>query len=182
MTQISFDGLNEGFCSLEKKAFDMIAPVFAKMLKEDNLNPESVIFREGNSENSQYSSVCFLNEGCILCRICFRGKQQYLSISTKYESLIPDGTEYKTLASDSGFCRITLSSMDDILQFERMLCEILATQIDTVSTEFDCCSRYVECSEGLRCVHPNFDMAIKCAYRKKLKKGIVFYGENRNVD
>ena len=48
--------------------------------------------------------------------------------------------------------------------------------------EFDCCSRYIECSNNLKCVQPNIEYSIMCSYRKKLNKGIVFYGKNRNVD
>lgn len=47
--------------------------------------------------------------------------------------------------------------------------------------EFDCCSRFAECSDALECVNPCKARSIVCGYRKKLEKGIVFYGKNRNV-
>lgn len=46
---------------------------------------------------------------------------------------------------------------------------------------FDCCSQYMQCSEAGHCIHPDIMFAGQCTYRQKLKKGIIFFGEKRNV-
>ena len=183
MEQISFETLYKDvdYLNKEERAFQLLKPALENTLVKDNLSSKSIFFRAGSAEKSQYSSVYLFNEGCIFCRICFRGKQHYLSVPSAYESLIPDGIKFKTLSSDPSYCRISLDSVDDVLLYKDILCEILAGQIDTFPTEFGCCSRYEACSDALKCIHPDSDMAIKCAYRKNLKKGKVFYGKNKNI-
>lgn len=46
---------------------------------------------------------------------------------------------------------------------------------------FDCCSRYMGCSNAKKCIHPDIMMASQCTYRQNLNAGRIFYGENRNV-
>lgn len=46
---------------------------------------------------------------------------------------------------------------------------------------FDCCSQYMQCSKASHCIHPDIMFAGQCTYRQKLKKGIIFFGEKRNV-
>ena len=45
-------------------------------------------------------------------------------------------------------------------------------------SDFDCCSRYKECSRNKRCINEvvtnGFPLGLNCGYRKKLNKGIVF--------
>ena len=183
MEQISFEDLYEAadFLKKEQAAFQLLKSALEETLAKDNLAPKSIFFREGSAEKSLYSSVYLFNEGCIFCRICFRGKQHYLSIPSKYEELIPEGVTYKILSSDPSYCRIALGSVEEVSQYKTILCEILAAQIDTFPVEFGCCSRYEACSDAMRCIHPDSDMAIKCAYRKNLKKGKIFYGKNKNI-
>lgn len=40
---------------------------------------------------------------------------------------------------------------------------------------FACCSRYQECSNAGKCIHPNGLYAKACQYRKNLEEGNVFY-------
>ena len=46
---------------------------------------------------------------------------------------------------------------------------------------FDCCSRYMECSDSLKCVNPDYLHSKGCTYRKKLESGIIFFGKNQNI-
>lgn len=183
MENISFYDLyeNADFLKKEHAAFQSIKPALEETLAKDNLAIKSIFFREGSADKSQYSSVYLLNESCIFCRICFRGKQHYLSVPSRYQELLPAGTVYKILSSDPNYCRISLGSVDDVSQYESVLSEILAAQIDTFPEEFGCCSRYEACSDAIKCIHPDSNMAIKCVYRKNLKKGMIFYGKNKTM-
>lgn len=40
---------------------------------------------------------------------------------------------------------------------------------------FACCSRYKECSDAKKCIHPNRLYAKACQYRKNLEEGNIFY-------
>lgn len=43
------------------------------------------------------------------------------------------------------------------------------------SYSFGCCSRYKECSDAKKCIHPDLYYARGCHYRKNLKAGKIFY-------
>lgn len=43
---------------------------------------------------------------------------------------------------------------------------------------FSCCSRYLECSNAKRCIHPDPLFSFCCFYNKNLKQGNIFYGKN----
>lgn len=46
---------------------------------------------------------------------------------------------------------------------------------------FGCCSRFVECSDNKKCVHPDEKVAQGCMYKSNLEQGRIFYGKNCNV-
>lgn len=46
---------------------------------------------------------------------------------------------------------------------------------------FGCCSRYVECSDAMKCIHPDASLSFSCQYRQNLLKGRIFYGKNKNA-
>lgn len=83
--------------------------------------------------------------------------------------------------SDSGFEDYKLPDLRQITDYEERIAEALQYAIDQLPTEYSCCSRYEECSNAKGCTNPHEDIAIKCSYRKKLQKGIIFYGVNRNI-
>lgn len=47
---------------------------------------------------------------------------------------------------------------------------------------YGCCSRYVECSNNNKCVHPDIREARGCIYKHNLERGRIFYGDNCNVN
>ncbi len=46
---------------------------------------------------------------------------------------------------------------------------------------FACCSRYVECSDAKKCLHPNPIYSKQCWYRDNLENNKIFYGKNKNI-
>lgn len=166
---------------IEREAFELVAPTLRERLVADNLSADSLSFKQSKTDNVQYSSVYLFNENSLLCRICFRGKQNYFSIPIKYKSLIPSGVEYKIQNSDSNYCRIPVESLSEFPNYLELLKKILELQVDAYTPDFGCCSRYEECSNAMKCIHPKPDMALRCAYRKNMKKGKIFYGKNKNI-
>lgn len=178
--QVTFESFTEEkHVADERAAYLAIEPELHKTLLNDNLGTDFVFFREGDAQKSQFSSVYLFSENNLLFRICFRGKQHYISIPSQYQEMIPDTVEYKIMASDTGFCRIIVNSVQDVIELTDMLCDVVEAQTDAYPGEFGCCSRYEACSDACRCIHPDPNMAIRCIYRKNLKKGKIFYGKNK---
>ena len=48
------------------------------------------------------------------------------------------------------------------------------------SEKFGCCSKYVSCSDNLKCLHNDTFYARACYYKKNLDNGNIFYGINAN--
>ena len=51
----------------------------------------------------------------------------------------------------------------------------------TPKLTFGCCSRYMQCSDELHCVHPDQVYAKQCHYRVNLEAGRIFYGKNKTI-
>lgn len=180
-TEMEVDAVKPDADKLEQAAFDTIAPVLKEMLVADNLSADYLFFKQSKTDNAQYSSAYLFNENSLFCRISFRGKQTYFSVSSAYENLIPSDVEYKIQKSDPNYCRIALSTPSEMANYLELLKAILEKQVEAQPADFGCCSRYEACSDAMKCIHPNPDMAIRCAYRKNLKKGRIFYGKNKNI-
>jgi hypothetical protein len=75
-----------------------------------------------------------------------------------------------------------LLEKEGILDHADALGKVLKYTIEHLPKEWDCCSRYMECSDARKCVHPDKGVALDCGYRKILASGRIFYGGNRNID
>ena len=124
------------------------------------------------SNKSGYSVVIF--------RLRLRGKQNSISVPTSFEDLIPASWPRKQLKSEDKYIRIEISpaALDSYTEF---LSSLAGAAVNRYPKEWDCCSRYVECSNAKRCVHPDPVFALSCGYRKNLNSGQIFYGKNRNI-
>ena len=49
------------------------------------------------------------------------------------------------------------------------------------ASSFGCCSRYHDCSDQKKCVHPNPFYSFGCTYRQRIESGHIYFGVNRNV-
>lgn len=66
----------------------------------------------------------------------------------------------------------------DSAEFIDCLIECIQNGIDNYvpkAAGFACCSRYEECSNSKKCIHPNRLYAKACQYRKNLEVGHIFY-------
>ena len=136
-----------------------------------------ISLKEGANKSSNYSSVCVLNDSTIVCRICFRKKTFYLSVPSAFYA----GKEFGAQSAENGYFKIPIHSEEEILEYKDILCSVLTCIVNSFLVEFGCCSRYVECSDARKCIHPDAEMAVKCAYRNNLLNGRVFYGQYKNI-
>lgn len=101
----------------------------------------------------------------------------------QYENIqLPQSVKIKSATADNNFVHIIFSSTDVSL-FDYIKQNILycLKNYHSKSKTFGCCSRFVECSDALMCVHPNKLYATSCTYKHHLESGKVFYGKNKNV-
>ncbi|MPM07936.1 hypothetical protein SDC9_54247 [bioreactor metagenome] len=75
------------------------------------------------------------------------------------------------------------SMSEDIYRFERIILAVYDYRdMESNGKLFDCCQNYMECSDARACIHPDEEFRKRCTYRQKLKRGIIFFGQNRNID
>ena len=115
-------------------------------------------------------------------RLRLRGKTQRLSVPRSLERLIPEDLKQAQGKSDPLYCQITVDLENYLSTYAPFLVSLVAESVNRQPTEWDCCSRYMECSDAKVCVHPDKRFAFQCGYRKILSSGRIFYGKNRNID
>ncbi len=161
----------------ESRIFEILKPTLLQVIEKNNANPDKLIFKMGND----YSSVWYDSQ--MAFRIYCRGKKQYFSVSDARYQLAPEVIQRTLIKADAGFQLLRYEPTPvGIERFSDYFSALLDMAIDSIAKEFDCCSRFEECSNAKRCIHPNPDVAVTCGYRKVMKSGRYFYGVNRNID
>jgi hypothetical protein len=159
----------------EQHFLEEVFPRLREAAKSRNAKPEDVT----SEILSQYSSIKFRSS--LICKIKLRGKKWHITIPDRLQESIPKGTKTSTIKSEQKMSRIAFNSMtqDEIVA---LLEKATILAIELVPKEFDCCSRFKECSDAKVCTHPDPSFSMLCGYRKIIKSGRFFYGVNRNID
>ncbi|MBS6701485.1 MAG: hypothetical protein KH284_07760 [Clostridiales bacterium] len=127
------------------------------------------------------SPYCMQLKEFLFARIKTTGTNQYVSFSSKFKTLFDDiNIPYSQIKSSPDFVRIKLSDFDEFLKNQSAPDILQKIYMNAFSFDpFGCCSRYLECSDLKRCVHPDIVYATACQYRKNLENGAIFYGKNK---
>lgn len=157
---------------------------------------EAFIKEINNSEYSKFLSVDKKKDGLIsisaktflAARVKLTKKVMYLTVREKNLSYFEDyivsrGVEVLHVkdVSNDPWIRIPVKSLSDVLDMAKPICAVYMTVLaDFGGERFGCCSRYEQCSDERKCIHPDYIYSRACAYRKNLESGKVFYGKNRN--
>lgn len=171
MEQTSMSSFNELII------FQLIKHTLSDKLIENDIPSKYLKFEE----RKNYTSVLFNTS--VIVRFT---ETPSLSISVP-TSLMPENNAYSCLntAPAKDYIKIkldpTVGDSHRIL-LKELLADVMQNFIDKLPKEFDCCSRYMECSNAKHCVHPDQDFSLKCGYRKTLRSGKIFFGPNRNID
>ncbi len=131
------------------------------------------------ANKSGYSAVLFGPQ--TVFRVAIRGKQNRISVPPALEDVIPANWVRKKTRAGDGYSHLDLVSNAEN-EYIPLLSALAAATVGRYSKEWDCCSRYLECSDAKKCVHPDKTFAMACGYRKILNSGKIYYGKNRNVD
>lgn len=154
---------------MEIKIFELIKNI----LSNENIDVEPLELRQ----NKTTSAIYYFNS--MICTIKISKKLKFLSFDKKYLHLFSETLNVSQLDSDLSHFRVNITNISDIDKITQQLIEIFSSL--NVPSTFDICSRYMECSNQKKCVHPDKLHSRECGYKRILEKGIVFYGNNRNV-
>lgn len=159
----------------EEKTFIELRDTLEDVLHEYQLDSSDLSLRA----NKGYYSI-LLKDSSVIAQMGGK-KKLYLAVPT---SSLQATSAYKSAANPHNglYTKLPLKSFDQIVEnYKNMLQEVLRTIIERGNKEFDCCSRYVDCSNARRCIHPDPSFGMKCGYRRNLRENRVFYGANPTV-
>lgn len=114
-------------------------------------------------------------------RLRIRGKRHYISIPLSLADLIPADAPSRKPTKNEKYYRVFITDKHSFESYIPFLVNIASETVNRYPKEWDCCSRYLECSDAKNCVHPEKAVALCCGYRKILGSGRIFYGKNRNI-
>lgn len=169
----------------EQLAYSKIVSFLSPILLSYGLDPNSLKISPLDAKCSIY----FGSESDLFCRLRFRGKKNYIELpiqfseeASKYGVVEKPRHASVSVLNNKDFCKLLCSSCDDLSALEPLFIHVLNCAIDNLSSEFGCCSRYLECSDAKKCVNPRKELALQCYYLKNLRKGYIFYGKNKIKD
>lgn len=174
-----------GFEPPEQKEIAFLESIFQR-LKEAVIDQGGeasfLAYKSTKSEktSSGYTSVSFHKFTAF--RLHIRGKKHYISVPIMFVDLIPSSYPKQRIASDPNYHRVLIDDLHPLISYTDLLIKIAGETVNRYPKEFDCCSRYMECSDAKTCIHPDKAVALVCGYRKILHSGRIFYGKNRNID
>lgn len=153
-----------------------IFSIIENILSENEFPTEHLKLKQ----NASYWSIYYYDT-FLICSFKFSKTANYISFDCRHKKLF-DSEKFKItqIKSEPNRFRVHFEKANDIMNLSNQIVMILKN-INIPST-FDICSRYQQCSDQKRCVHPNKAHAKECSYKKKLDKGIIFYGQNRNIN
>lgn len=159
----------------ERTALQELLPMLETAAVEMGASKEQIQIRHGKS----YSSVKY--GSTLAFRIKLRGNGRYIEVPAVSRGLV-SGIVPPNQQKDitGGFWRVNLQD-ERIQNYTAELIAVLQDAINRIPKEWDCCSRYRECSDAKKCIHPGSAFALGCGYRKLLASNRIFYGKNRNI-
>lgn len=161
---------------LEREAFEVLLPELADILHEHNLGADAILFTPLKDK----SSIYLIKQSSLIFGIRMRKNTWYAAISEWFAEYLPERAEISRTVSEGGVVRVKLSAPQDILICKDAIRESLRYQISRFHT-FDCCGRFEQCSDALRCLHPDPEASLGCSYKRNLLSGKIFYGKNKNI-
>lgn len=161
----------------EKTAFAQIQDKVKAFMETENI-PENLLQLR---PRVGYSAITF---GTLtLCLVKIRARSSYFEFAEFLEPQVKDiRTKYDAATHYSRVpCELAFGQIVAPANFDTLLQSIMEAAFVFYPKEFDCCSRYLQCSDAKRCVDPDGLHAMGCGYRRIMRKGRYFYGINRNV-
>lgn len=133
------------------------------------------------NETKAYSTISF-GERTADIRVFFGKSSSYFAVKYRFKKKLDEMTIEYLPGSTNLWRRIDIDKPDEIMQYIDLINAIYDDRyLQNSPDSFDCCSRYMQCSDEKRCVNPYPNISKLCKYHSKIKKGIIFYGKNKNI-
>lgn len=135
-------------------------------------------------ENNDNSISYKILKNNILLKYSPRKKTEDLISIRIYEEIISDlELKISNIKIDSNlmYAKFNVSNIEDINKineeiqfvFKKLFIDYIKSNLS-----FGCCSRYIECSDSLKCVNPDIKLKLGCQYKTNLDNKRIFYGKN----
>lgn len=136
----------------------------------------------GIKSTKSYTAVYFGNLTAFRLRL--GGKSPSIFIPAPFRDAVPSSfvPGISDVDAEAKYFRVDIDPQQPLDAYTSLLIQLVDACVDRYPKEWDCCSRYMKCSDARVCVHPDKSFAMSCGYRKILGSGRVFYGKNRNID
>ena len=131
------------------------------------------------------NSISFISFNNILLKITFLKTRKFVEIrrldNIDLASLKTRFKEVKYKKDDS-YIKIYIKDIEEINSLKPELKEIYTyLYLNEPIEQFGCCSRYIECSDLLKCINPDKKASKGCQYKNNLENNKIFYGKNKNI-
>ncbi len=112
-----------------------------------------------------------------------KDNSDYVFIKNDYTDEIFNFYEQSFCKSFSAFTGVPIDLKSDFTESFSFLLLLIVKKILGLTTydEFGCCSKYLECSNAKKYLHPNEINYMGCQYKRNLENGRIFYGINKNI-
>lgn len=177
---------------MEQLSFDYIErpndEVIHKALIQEINNPEFTKHLVVEVLKSGMISIRAKNDVC--ARIKLTANLHYIEVKPDYKDEFTaagastsqaDEQDIQNKQGSNGWSRIAIDSIDDVLSMTKPLSAVFVLVLTKEGAGFSCCSRYMQCSDEKKCLHPDFLTSLACAYKRNLEAGRIFYGKNKNI-
>lgn len=172
VTLAGFDPVN----ARETEFYKQLLPVLQATAAEMGASREDIRMEA----NKDCSTVYWRN--FLAFRLRIRKNTNYISVPLSSRSAVVNlASQDQQGKTGEDFWRVNLWDTP-VESCATALAAVIRDTINRQPKEWDCCSRYLECSNAKKCVHPDPAFALGCGYRKILASGKIYYGVNRNVD
>lgn len=159
----------------EQAVYEAIEPALKAAATAMGGSPEKIRFQP----LTNYSSVYF--DTILSFRIRIRGSAHYIEVPFASRDTVAGLAPSDKQQAAGDFWRVRLGA-SEMARCGDIFGAVMQDTINRIPKEWDCCSRYLECSDARKCVHPDPSVALVCGYRKILASGKIYYGANRNID
>ncbi len=164
-----------------------VSSVLDDIASREELLEKSIFLKDNINKDGKLTSysICLYEPDYPPLQEGVHGGQSIVTFKEDGDSFIFSLPDIKEMALPEGVeC---LKSSARVLKDSPLFLDLVRFVVDyrirhyKSASKFSCCSRFLECSDKKKCIHPNRLYATGCEYRKNLESGRIFFGKNRNI-
>lgn len=179
-------GLKKNKNYMERNMENEILEILEKIINTISEDTITKLERDKIKANvNKNDSISFMAFNNILLKITFQKTRKFLEIRKLGNisiDLLKTTFEEVKYKEDDLYVKIYIKNIEEIKKLNTELKDIYTyLYLNEPIDQFGCCSRYVECSDLLKCINPDKKLARGCQYKNNLENDKIFYGKNKNI-